>query len=93
MITHSIKSLFTRKRHIHKWQIYLYGGIMFTVGIFFAILLLSGQIKIPQIFATSSWNQTDWSSGVGASTTNQYSSGSNINHSTNGETKFTNTTC
>ena len=39
MITHFIKSLFTRKRHIHKWQIYLYGGIMFTVGIFFAILL------------------------------------------------------
>ena len=53
MITHAIKSLFTRKRHIHKWQIYLYGGIMFTVGIFFTILLLSGQIKIPQIFATA----------------------------------------
>jgi hypothetical protein len=69
----------------------MYGGIMFGVGIIFSALLLTGYIKIPQIFATSSWNQTDWSSGVGASTTNQYASGSNVNYSTNGEITFTGT--
>jgi len=68
----------------------MYGGIMFGAGIIFSALLLTGYIKIPQIFATSSWNQTDWSSGVGASTTNQYASASQINAtSTSGQFSFT----
>jgi len=33
-------------------------------------------------YAATSWSQTDWSGGVGASTTNQYSSGSSIDATT-----------
>ncbi|MDP4011845.1 MAG: hypothetical protein Q8P72_06510 [Candidatus Roizmanbacteria bacterium] len=34
------------------------------------------------VYAATSWTQTDWSSGVGASTTNQYLSGSSIDATT-----------
>lgn len=50
------------------------------------------------VLASGSWNQTDWSGGVGGSTANQYSSLSNIDATTTGkvqlpsEEKFTNST-
>lgn len=37
---------------------------------------------ISRVLAVSTWTQTDWSGGVGTSTTNQYSSGTNIDAST-----------
>jgi len=44
------------------------------------------------VYAATSWTQTDWSSGVGASTTNQYSSGSSIDATTtSGQVTLTNT--
>jgi hypothetical protein len=77
-----LKHIFIHKRLISKWQTYLFGSLMFTVGIIFSIALLSGYIKLPKIFATTSWTQTDWSGGVGSSTSNQYVSGSNIDATT-----------
>jgi hypothetical protein len=62
---------------------------MFTVGIIFSIALLSGYIKLPKIFATTSWTQTDWSGGVGASTNSQFDSSSNVDYTTSGEVTLT----
>ncbi|MDP4010951.1 MAG: SUMF1/EgtB/PvdO family nonheme iron enzyme, partial [Candidatus Roizmanbacteria bacterium] len=49
-------------------------------------LLLVQSIFTPFLispaYAATSWSQTDWGSGVGASTTNQYASGSSIDATT-----------
>ncbi|MDA1317238.1 MAG: hypothetical protein O3B87_04400 [bacterium] len=56
------------------------------ISVFAIALLLMQSIFTPflisPVYAATSWTQTDWSSGVGASTTNQYSSGSSIDATT-----------
>ncbi len=47
-----------------------------------SLLLQNLLFFVSPVYAATSWNQTNWSSGVGASTTNQYSSGSNIDATT-----------
>ena len=76
-----IHNLFTKKLTIAKWQLNLFGVICITIGLVAgSYLTLKG---ITSIFAaTSPWAQTDWSSGSGASTTNQYSSASSIDATT-----------
>lgn len=56
------------------------------------ILLVLGIYSISRnAYALNNWTQTDWSGGVGASTSNQYSNESNVNTSTLGEAKMTQT--
>ena len=54
---------------------------VFTFVFVFSISQLLSYFVYPA-YAASPWSQTDWSSGVGASTSNQYSSGSNIDATT-----------
>ena len=62
---------------------------------FVAIVFIITQVLMP-VSAAAAWNQSDWSGGVGGSTTNQYSSASNISTSGSGfslspnANKFTN---
>lgn len=60
----------------------------FSLGIscLISLAVIVGLVKI--VFASNAWTQTDWSGGIGSSTTNQYSSESNINTSTSGEAKI-----
>lgn len=57
---------------------------------FVVTLLLVAVFAFPNPSEASihTWNQTDWSSGVGSSTTNQYSSATNLDTSTSGEFKL-----
>jgi len=56
------------------------------IAILSIFLLLAQSVVTPflvsPVYAVSAWSQTDWSSGVGASTTNQYASGSSIDATT-----------
>src|SRR3989344_5200331 len=66
-----------------------------TSFILIVSLLLSQLLSlfVPYVYAASSpWTQTDWSGGVGASTTNQYSSASSVDATTtSGQVTLTNT--
>ncbi|MDP2656703.1 MAG: hypothetical protein Q8P11_04025 [bacterium] len=69
---------FAKMQKRHKklaYSLSLISIALLAIGIFLALLF---QTKHDDSFASSSWTQTDWSGGVGASTTNQYSSMSNI---------------
>ena len=61
-------------------------GLLFiSIGLIVGFYLTATEIILPRIFAASSpWNQTDWSGGVGSSTANQYSSASSIDTTTTG---------
>ena len=59
--------------------------------VFSLLFVLSGIYKQLTSASGTPWVQTDWSGGVGASTTTQFSSSSNINYGTNGEIKLTST--
>jgi hypothetical protein len=71
-----------RKRTVLRYSknyLQLFGIFVFSAGFAAGIFLTMAEVIIPRLFAaTSPWTQTDWSSGVGSSTTNQYSSSSNI---------------
>ncbi|MEP7167548.1 MAG: LamG-like jellyroll fold domain-containing protein [Candidatus Woesebacteria bacterium] len=57
---------------------------------FFFLVLLVGSHFLPLAqAATSPWTQTDWSGGVGTSTTNQYSAASNVTTSTANQVTLT----
>ena len=58
-----------------------FSNIIRRAGIFLLVFVYFVQSS-GIVYAATSYTQTDWSSGVGASTTNQYSSGSNIDATT-----------
>ncbi len=60
---------FARKSHRHS----------VLVSACLVIFLAVSVMLIQQVRADSGWTQTDWSGGVGTSTTNQYSSVTNLN--------------
>ncbi len=55
------------------------------------IFLAASFIIVKQVYADTAWTQTDWSGGTGTSTTNQYSSSSNVDTSTSGQASLTKT--
>jgi len=58
----------------------------------FVLVFVFGNVLKSLISASGvPWVQTDWSGGVGASTTSQFSSSSNVDYGTNGEIKLTGT--
>lgn len=74
------KFLFEKKFHYSRFQFNLAAILFFTFGILFATYFTT--IQLPKIFASSSWTQTDWSGGVGSSTSTQYSAASNTDATT-----------
>jgi len=57
--------------------------------VFIFVFLFGGALRSFISASGTPWVQTDWSGGVGASNTTQYSSGTNIDYATNGEVKLT----
>ncbi|MEO8691176.1 MAG: DUF2341 domain-containing protein, partial [Candidatus Saccharimonas sp.] len=57
----------------HRKRIRIPVGIL---AVLCATVFIFGQYH--NVFALSTWSQSDWSGGVGSSTANQYSSGSNV---------------
>ncbi len=57
--------------------------------VFIFVFLFGGALRSFISASGTPWVQTDWSGGVGASNTTQFSSGSNIDYATNGEVKLT----
>lgn len=53
---------------------------LFTVAMLFTFTLLMRPVS-----AINTWEQTDWSGGIGSSTSNQYASATNIDSSTAGQ--------
>jgi hypothetical protein len=83
---------FSKKVTIFRWQLNLFGFLMFCTGIIATFTFISKQYLFPKIFATDSWVQTDWSEGQGTSTINQYSLASGIDvTNTLGQISLTNT--
>ena len=56
------------KRHVHQ-------GL---AGLAVCLVLVLSFIFVKNVLAVNSWTQTDWSGGVGTSTSTQYSSQSNL---------------
>ena len=72
-------NIFKKEIVIKKWKFNLILSVTLFVGTAIGSYLTVANLLIPRIFAaTSPWTQTDWSGGQGSSTTNQYSSSSNI---------------
>ena len=66
--------------------------LVIVLPLVFIFVFVFGSVLRNIILATGTpWVQTDWSGGVGASTTNQFSSSTNINYSTGGEVKLSKT--
>lgn len=61
------------------------GAVVFVLVFMFAYL-------VRPVSAIQTWNQTDWSGGVGTSTSNQYSAASNIDSSTAGQISLSKST-
>jgi hypothetical protein len=79
LIKNIIHHFFTRKITIARWELNVFGIVIFSLGALFGLYVLGNEFILPKLFAaTSPWTQTDWSGGVGSSTANQYSSASNI---------------
>ena len=57
--------------------------------VFIFVLLFGGALRSFISASGTPWVQTDWSGGIGASNTTQFSSGTNIDYATNGEVKLT----
>lgn len=55
------------------------------VGVVVLVMAFMFAYLVRPVSAIQTWNQTDWSGGVGTSTSNQYSSATNIDDSTSGE--------
>jgi len=83
--------LFAPRFTLNRFQLNLVGLFFISIGLVAgSYLTLKGITKI--FAAPAPWTQTDWSSGVGASTTNQYSSASSIDATTTaGQLTLTNT--
>jgi hypothetical protein len=62
-------------RHFH-----IAGGVLA-----FLVVATVTAFQLHAVFALSAWTQNDWSGGVGSSTVNQYSAGSNVNTATAGQ--------
>ena len=76
-----IYNLWTKKNSIAKWQLNVFGVVFLATGfIFGSYFTLKGIMNA--LAAGAPWIQTDWSGGSGASTTNQYTAGSNIDATT-----------
>ena len=59
-----IYNLLLRKITIAKWQLNLFGFLIFSCGALFGLYVLGNEIIIPRLFAASSpRTQTDWSNG------------------------------
>lgn len=67
-------------RGIHHGHVH----VMTAMAWLLAVVFFVGS-NTANIYAISTWNQSDWSSGVGTDTSNQYSSASNINTANSGE--------
>jgi len=83
--------LFAPRFTLNRFQLNLVGLFFISIGLVAgSYLTLKGITKI--FAAPAPWTQTDWSSGVGASTTNQYSLASSIDATTTaGQLTLTNT--
>jgi len=68
---------------INRLELQLLAIFFLSFGFFFSLFIVGSDI-LPKIFASTSWTQTDWSGGVGSSTSTQYSAGSNIDATTTG---------
>jgi hypothetical protein len=67
-------------QHPHHGHVH---GVMAVCGL--AAMAVSFFTNVMNVRALSSWSQTDWSGGVGSSTSNQYVSASNINTTINNQ--------
>ncbi len=71
---------------IGKYKIHHHHLLMFVI---ISSLVIIGVLASKGVFllnaATSPWNQTDWSAGVGGSTTDQFASSTNIDFTNSGE--------
>lgn len=84
ILVRSHRYLLSKSRLYQKWlafrfhkHIHIVAGTVFSLLVIFLVANF-----IQSAFATSAWIQSDWSGGVGTSTTNQYSSDSNVTTST-----------
>src|SRR3990167_4133163 len=73
-----LKHLFSAKVTIYRWQLNLSFLLIFSFGSIFGLYFLATGLLLPKISADSTWSQTDWSGGVGTSTTTQYASSSGV---------------
>lgn len=73
--------LFLKKVTLAKWQLQLYVFFLLGLGIGVGTFFPTSKL-LTHVFAASSWAQTDWSGGVGASTVNQYSAATNADVTT-----------
>lgn len=84
------KLLSKSKRYLwwHTWQYkklnhgHIHWAILTAWSLF--VVFIAGSIVQP-VSALSTWTQSDWSGGIGVSTTNQYSSASSIDASSSGQ--------
>lgn len=68
--------------HNHRWHNHVHYGVL---AIFVLALVFNSHLAS----ASGSWTQTDWSGGVGASTSTQYSAASNVDTSIGGQAALT----
>jgi hypothetical protein len=72
-----------RRWHAWRWHNFVHSVVVLSY--IFAAGLIIFSITNNSGFALSSWMQTNWDSGVGTSTSNQYQSASNVDTSTTGQ--------
>lgn len=71
--TKFVSNLRMRIKHADRWRVRSGSVISILVLLLFVMGLVSEPVR-----ASQTWNQSDWSGGTGSSTSNQYSSASNI---------------
>ncbi len=73
----------------HEWRFHKHTHLA-TAGLYALLVVVLVFSNIPLTAAAETWAQTDWSGGQGASTTNQYSSATDIDETTAGQVSLPN---
>ena len=89
-------ALLKRSKRYHDWHHHPKHKIVHWATLAVYLMIVTSVVvsqTMPSVTSASnsSWNQTNWNGGTGGSTSNQYSSASNIDASSSGKLRLTST--